>query len=123
VNIAITTIPHNAQRYSTAGDWRFDARGNLLITVSKMGNPLFEFLVAYHELVEVMLCKQRGITEKQVDDFDMNWKEHDGLVEPGADPAAPYHAEHMFAMGAEYAMLYQLGVDRDAYEKALDSLE
>ena len=44
-----------------------------------------------HELTEMVLCIDRGVTFKAVDRFDM---EFEGAGEPGDDPKAPYHREH-----------------------------
>ena len=128
MNIKIQTIPHDQQRYPTVGDWQIDADGNLLIQVSDMGNPDFELLVALHELVEVALCKKRGITTKQVDDFDMQFEKeretglHGDTDEPGDDAKAPYKKEHFFATNIERLMSEQLGVDFSKYEAALNLL-
>jgi len=122
MNITITTIPHKAQRYPTAGDWQIDTLGNLLITISALGDWRYEFLVALHELVEVVLCIARGIPQDIVDAFDMAWQEHDGLEEPGDDPAAPYHKEHQLAECFERWAAVLLLVKWRDYEKALDAL-
>lgn len=74
MKITIETIPYDQQRYPTVGDWTFDKEGNLLIRVSGMGDWRKEALVAVHELVEVLICKQRGITQEQVDKFDMDFE-------------------------------------------------
>ena len=99
MKVSIETIPHEAQRYATQGDWRFNADQDVLeISVSIMGDWRKEAEVAVHELVEALLCRSRGITTKEVDDFDMTY-EGDG--EPGDDPQAPYHREHKIALIAE----------------------
>ena len=70
MNVKIVTIPHEEQRYPTVGDWVVNG-DNLYISVSKMSDPRYELLVAVHELVEVLLCKERGISQVLVDKFDM----------------------------------------------------
>jgi hypothetical protein len=96
MNINIQTIPHGEHRYPTCGDWWFGADGTLQIRVSDMGNADYESLVALHELVEVLLCKKRGVTTEQVDEFDKQFEEdrshgmHGPEDEPGDDPDAPY---------------------------------
>ena len=83
MNITIKTIQHNRQRYDTCGDWWFDKKGNLQVRVSDMNNWKYEYLVADHEVREALLCKDRGVTQKEVDEFDMGWQRHNGLLEPG----------------------------------------
>ena len=65
------------------------------------------FLIALHELVEVMLCRQRGITQQAVDDFDMAFK---GDGEPGDEPDAPYRREHQFANKIENMVAHEMGM-------------
>ena len=122
MNITITTIPHGAQRYPTAGDWQFDENGNLTITVSNMGHWRNEFLVALHEMVEAAMCKQDRISQEQVDHFDMTWEPQDDLSEPGDDPRSPYHLHHVVALAIEYGVGAALGVDMGKHEEALDAL-
>ncbi len=128
MDISIKTIPHAAQRYETVGDWFFDDAGNLKIRVSDVGNPRYEFLVAYHELTEAMLCKERGISEEEVTEFDKQFEreraegKHGDGDEPGDDPRAPYCHEHFIATRMERFMCNQLDVDWGAYEKAIEAL-
>ena len=122
--VTIEAIPNDQQRYPTAGDyWIKD--GTLDIRVSKMSDPRYEFLIALHELVEAELVRQRGISMKSIDDFDMayekNRKTNDDS-EPGDDPKAPYHLEHVFATKIEKLMAKQLGVDWKTYDAAVDAL-
>lgn len=128
MKITIETIPHGAQRYPTVGDWTFDADGSLTIKVSKLSDWRYEMLVAVHELVEVLLCKQRGITQEMVDKFDIEFEtcrhldqcgEYD---EPGDEPGAPYHKEHVFATNIEALLAAELGVEWNDYEKEVESL-
>jgi hypothetical protein len=129
LNITIKTIPHEEQRYNTAGDWWFDDAGNLEIRVSNMSNWKYEALVAYHELAEVLLCKDRGITVEEVDAFDMAWEEEHpgiaqggGMEEPGDDPNCPCRKEHFFATTAERALSAELAVDWFEYDAAIFAL-
>lgn len=121
--IVIKTIPHNKQRYDTAGDW-FNRKSlftedSTRIYVSDLSNPKFEFLISLHEQIEMFLCQQRGISEDAVDKFDFSWK---GDGDPGDDPAAPYFKEHQFALIMERMMAHELGVDWAAYNKRLNEL-
>lgn len=124
MTIIITTIPHSQQRYLTVGDWQFN-EDNLLITVSDMGNWKYELLIALHELVEVMLCKDRGITEDLVNKFDIDFesKRPEGNIdEPGDAQGAPYKKEHFFATSIERLMAGELNVDWRNYEEAIYNL-
>ena len=125
MNINIQTIPNDQHRYSTCGDWWLDNQGNIQIRVSDMGNPDYEALVALHELVEVLLCKKRGITTEQVDAFDKAFeaaREPGNDDEPGDDPKAPYKKEHFFATNIEALTSAELGVDWQTYEAAINAL-
>ena len=74
----IQTVPHDEQRYNTAGDWRWVGRKRsdptLHIFVSRMSDPCYEFLVAVHELVEAFLCRQHGVSEEAVTAFDVEFE-------------------------------------------------
>ena len=122
IHALLTTLPHHCQRYDTAGDWQFGTKQNLVVTVSTLGDADCEFLVGLHELVEAWLCKQRGISQAQVDAFDMGWQPHDGISEPGDDPAAPYCDAHQIASAVERIMQKSLGVKTADYAARLDAL-
>lgn len=129
MNIAIKTIPHNDQQYETCGNWWFDGDGNIEIRVSDTGNWKYEVLVAVHEILEVCLCKDRGIDPRAVDAFDAQYEKerlegkHADSDEPGDDPAAPYQKEHRFATALEMLFAQQLGVDWLEYEKTIVALK
>jgi hypothetical protein len=118
MRVVIETIPHKEQRYDTCGDWLFDG-DTLKIFVSKTKDWRYSFLVAVHELIEVGLCKQAGITQQAVDKFDMNFK---GKGEPGDDPKAPYRIQHAVATAIERDVALELDVDWQKYEAALNKL-
>jgi hypothetical protein len=125
MRIKIITIPHEHQRYPTVGDWVYGPGEHLTIYISDMDNWKYEFLVAFHELAEVMLCKDRGITQEQVDDFDKEYearREEGDISEPGDSPLAPYTNEHKFATKLEQLMAQELGVDWREYDKTVSSL-
>ena len=117
--IRIKSIPYKEQRYPTCGDWQF-AGDHLIIRVSDLGDWRMEYLVADHEVREALLCRHRGITEKQVDEFDLAFK---GPGEPGDDPQAPYKREHFFATSIERLTAAELDVDWAEYEGKLNALE
>ena len=117
-NVTIQTMAPEAMRYRTVGDWFYTADGALIIQVADTGNWTYNLLVAIHELIEVFMCAVRGITLKQVDSFDFA---HEDDEDPGCHPKAPYHAEHMTAMGVEMVLAAALGVKWRIYEDALDA--
>nr|WP_276978646.1 hypothetical protein [Ferrimicrobium acidiphilum] len=130
-SVVIEEIPHKEQRYPTVGDWTppTKAKRPVKIRVSKMKDWRYTFLVAFHELIEYQLCKQRGITDDEVVDFDVQFEAeraaglHSKDAEPGDDPRAPYKKEHQFATKKEREMAKELGVSWSAYEKAVLALD
>jgi hypothetical protein len=68
MRIVIETIEHSNQRYPTVGDWQVKPDG-LHITVSKMSDPRYEFLIGMHEAIEAVLCQHTGISLAAVDKF------------------------------------------------------
>ena len=127
---SIEVIPHKYQRYDTAGDWKITdlpvQQGPAFsVTVSAMSDWRYELLVGLHEMVEAALCKQRGVSGADVDRFDKAFEAKrlpGNEDEPGDDPAAPYHREHVFATTLEKQMAAGLGVDWDAYNAEINSL-
>lgn len=130
----IETIDHSTQRYDTVGDYQtvkeYDS-GSMVdvrkITVSKMDNSDYEFLVGLHEMIEQHLCAKKGISEQLITDFDVMYEKLRGHTvndtdEPGNCPLAPYHKEHVFATQIEKAVADALGVDWGAYDAAVNAL-
>ncbi len=125
MKIIIESIPHEEHRYTTVGDWFYDADGTLRIKVSKLSDWRYEALVAIHELVEVMLCKQAGITVAETDKFDKEFeakRTEDNDEEPGDQPEAPYVRQHCIATGIERLLAAELGVNWKPYDKELIDL-
>jgi len=125
MKILIETIRHENHRYPTVGDWTRDPDGTLHIKVSEEIGDKYATLVALHELVEVLLCEERGITDAVVTEFDEKFEENrqvDDDSEPGDDPLAPYRKEHLFATGIEKLMAAELDVNWKAYEQAINDL-
>lgn len=130
LRITIRAIPHSEQRYPTVGDWTFDEVGERPVTilhvkVSQLSDWRREFLIGIHEVIEAMLCKNAGITQEQVDEFDMNFEAvrkpgDDG--EPGDCQVAPYYRQHQIATVIEKLLSVELGVNWDEYEKELNDL-
>jgi hypothetical protein len=125
LKIRIETVPSEEQRYPTIGDYWDEPDGTREVRVTDMGDPRYEFLVAVHELVELMLCAERGIAEPEIMAFDVAFEEerdrglHGPDDEPGDDPRAPYRREHRFAENIERLVAHELGVDWEAYGEAV----
>lgn len=82
-------------------------------------------LIAVHELVEVLLCKHDGVTQKSVDKFDMAYEKKrkpNDDSEPGDNPKAPYVKQHCIATGVERILAAGLGVSWKEYEDELCAL-
>lgn len=125
MRVLIETIPHDSQRYSTAGDYQYLPDGTVYITVSDIGDEKMETLVAIHELIEERLTKWRGIKEQDITDFDIEFeknREPGNLDEPGFDKDAPYRAEHLAATGIEMMMCALSGMEWHDYEQKINSL-
>lgn len=118
-------IPHNEQRYDTCGDWIWTSSGDLYITISDTGNKLYNELIGFHEEIEALLCRQRGITQEEVDSFDMEYearRPEGDTSEPGDSLKAPYYNEHQFATCLERLMALELGVNWKEYDEKVSSL-
>ena len=125
MNVSMTVIPHEDQRYPTVGDWQIGENNHLDIRVSKMSDWRFEALVQFHEYIEAVLCELEGVTQQQVDAFDMAYeaaRPPGDVSEPGDDPKAPYRLAHFRATNLERVFADMLGVNWAEYEKELDSM-
>jgi hypothetical protein len=129
MRVVIETLPHEEQRYPTAGDWWVDEVGTWQIRVSELGNEKMEFLIGIHELVEMALCLNAGITTDEVDEFDKQYEErrseNDSVwpwPEPGDDKSSPYYHQHQYATGVERQLAAELHVDWDEYDKVVQAL-
>ncbi|MDE2104081.1 MAG: hypothetical protein KGL39_42985 [Patescibacteria group bacterium] len=111
--IHIEAVAPSLVRHAQMGDWWYADEGQRLhIRVVDDVAEDVQFLVALHELVEVYLCRQRGISQVCVDAFDAaHAAEHaNDDEEPGDDPRAPYRREHRFACLIEHLVAHELGL-------------
>lgn len=116
-----TTIKSlNTLRYPTAGDY-YHQNGINKIEIFEQDNDDYNFLIGLHEYFEEYATRKRGITEKSITEFDLNYernrKEGDFSSEPGNDPSAPYHECHLVATKIEKIAAEFLGVDWNDYDK------
>jgi len=125
MNVVIKSIPHKKQRYETSGDWWFDTKGDLQIRVSEEMPEESQQLVALHEFAEVIMCRAQGITQKSVDQFDIeyekNRKEGD-QSEPGDHPHAPYNIQHSLATAIERIVCTQMNLSWSEHDAAVLAL-
>lgn len=117
-SVSITVVQPNLMRYRTVGDWQVSG-GALAIQVADTGNWKYNILVGVHELVEVILCVNDGVSEKKVSNFDLA---HQADDDPGTHPKAPYHKQHLIAMSVEMMLAALLGVKWRVYEDKLDEI-
>jgi hypothetical protein len=125
MKINIETIPHDQHRYETVGDYWIDEHDVIQMRVSDMKNSDYEFLVILHELIEMQLCKNAGISFKIIDNFDKDYEQlrKDGdYSEPGDAPNSPYKKQHLIATGVEKIVCAELGVDWQTYDKTVTEL-
>jgi hypothetical protein len=128
MKINIETIPHNEMRYDTCGDYWVDSQGVIQVRISKM-NPIFEWFVLLHEMVELFLCKIQRIDFKKIDDFDIKFEKdrkrglHNETEEPGDHPDAPYNRQHCMATSVERMLCAYLGVHWKKYDETVLNLE
>jgi len=125
--ITIEVIDHHEQRYPTCGDWQLDqATEHLRIKISDLGDWHYNMLIGFHEMMEAMLCHDRGITEEAVDKFDMAYeakRDVDNLSEPGDDPDSPYFNEHFFATTLERLLAREFEIGWPEYEQEINNLD
>lgn len=121
MDIHIKIIPESEQRKEVNGcDWFWDEQENLQVRVSPLSDWRREFLLGIHEAVEAVMCKHNGVTQKQVDEFDIEYdKTHTFDLNAGDDPAAPYRREHCFATAIERILCAELDVNWLEYDTEL----
>ena len=119
--IEMQVIPHSEQRYDTAGDYWEDG-DTWHFRVSDMGDWRYNFSVLLHEFVEFAIMHHTGVKEEDVLAFDLAVPETSKYVDdPGFDPAAPYHKEHIVADTVERIVAPWMGwwvqEQWDAYDR------
>jgi hypothetical protein len=125
LKIVLESIDHNKQVYETVGDYFLDNDGVTHIVSSEMSSWKYEFLVAFHELIESTLMRERGIPFGDSNKFDIIFEKNrkpGNEDEPGDDPKCPYRKEHFFATNLERMMAHELGIDWSTYDMIVNSL-
>jgi hypothetical protein len=111
MDVTIRSRPFEEMRYATYGDY-YDQNGKTRIDVVEQNNPLYEYLIAIHELVEYVLVKARKISIDEIEEFDQTTH----CEEPGDHPNAPYYYEHQVASIVERIVCNELGIKWAEYE-------
>ena len=104
------------------GDYGGKFPSNAWITVAKLKDWRWMFLVLVHELVEFALCCHRGIKNRDITAWDRKFealREPGNTDEPGNDPNCLYRAEHRFATRIERLVAKELAVDWKEYDKEI----
>jgi hypothetical protein len=112
--IQFKVIPAKKQRYETCGDY-YPTKEGYQFRVSKWDAD-YEFLVLMHELTEWYLTQKRGISEKSISKFDIEFNIKGLEGEPGDHKDAPYKKEHHFAEKVEKMLAKELGINWKKYE-------
>lgn len=127
MKIIIETIEHSEQRYPTVGDWYWakDEPQTLHVKVSEMerfSNSACVLLIGIHEVIEALLCYRAGITDAEVDDFDITFAGAKLPGEPGDHSNCPYCKHHFFATSIERLIAQHLTLDWNKYEAEIERL-
>lgn len=128
MKIEIEIIPIEDMRYPTVGDYYHKEDGTLKIEIAETGKDFFNLMVLVHELVELALLQQRGVSFDEIDQFDKMFEAereehyHDLDDEPGFDPRSPYLREHTLATSVEMMMCAQAGINWNEYNETIVTL-
>lgn len=135
MNIDWQVVSHSDQRYETSGDWFWsDGSQTLFVRVSHLSDVRYEFLLGLHETIEAFLCHWGGISQAQVDDFDMPYEAahqrgdsaypcgcpRKEYSDPGDDKHSPYYWPHRIADAAERVVAMALHVNWADYDAEVD---
>jgi hypothetical protein len=125
--IRIEYIPQSKQRYPTLGDYWTDKKGNTIIKATKFKDERVSFCIAIHEMIEEYATRLKGIDEPLIMEFDLAFEEerelglHGKDDEPGHDPRAIYHEDHVFSETIERQVVEYLGLTWEEYCKIIEN--
>jgi hypothetical protein len=128
IKFKVEVIPHQNQNYDTVGNYQLLADGTWWITVSDLGDPKYNFLVALHEVTELYLTQFADIKEEDITNYDLYYEaaREQGLVdinsEPGFSTNAPYRRQHTIATAIEMMLAAELEVDWLEYDRKVNNL-
>lgn len=123
MNVNIKVIPESEQRAAVSGaDWFWDEKGDLQVRVSPMSDWRYEMALALHEAFEALLCKNNGVDQSAVDDFDSAYDAaHPDRpdLNAGDEQTAPYHVEHNYATIVDRLFIGACGLKWKDYDDEL----
>jgi hypothetical protein len=124
MKIEIITIEADQQRYPTAGDY-IPTEDGVKILITKQKHPVYEKLIAIHELIEFWLSEYHGIPDEIITNYDLNWEERKSnnnvsADEPGNEHDCPYKNIHRIAENFERLLAREFGVDWFKYDKEIN---
>jgi len=121
MRIITKVVPLDWQRYDTLGDY-FDNGDALHFRITDTGNDEYNKLILIHELIEELMTRHRGISEKDILEFDLKFDDSKQEGEPGDQIDAPYRNEHRFAEMIEKMICHELGIDWIKYNEDLNKV-
>jgi hypothetical protein len=123
MNIIAKVIPESEQRKEVNGaDWYFDESGDMQVRVSPMSDWRYEVALMLHEIFEAALCKDKGIPEPKVAEFDMAYDiahPNQPDLNAGDEPDAPYVHEHNYATVVDRLFIGACGLYWKKYDDEL----
>lgn len=122
--IHLKIIPNAQQRYSTVGDYIEREPGIWDIFISDTGDWREAIAIFLHEVVELAITQDRGISEPVIKEFDEHFEAQnkDPEAEPGDHPDAPYREEHRFAENIERLFIGEIGIHWDEYASHVEKV-
>jgi len=109
----VQLVTQKAMPYDCLDDHRIIG-DTLVVKIVDQENDLYNRLLLIHALVEHTVAQMTGVTDSQIDGFDMNYQ---GDGEPGDDVDAPYRDAHCLGVAVERMICAHLHVPYTQYEK------
>jgi hypothetical protein len=110
--IIIESKPFAQMRYPTTGDW-YEKNNNIHVDTILTDDWRVNISIAIHNIIEKFLCDAVNIKGEDVDAYS---KAHHLEDDPGLNPDAPHHDQHMLADKIERIIHTELGLSRKKYE-------
>ena len=124
VHIKIIPQKEHRERFYVGDYWEEDEGATLQVRATDLGDWQKSMAIIQHELLEYLLCRNRGIEEPDILAFDRLFEKEQrvthGTNEAGDDPRAPYRREHEVSNIVENIYLYEMGITQKEYNDAID---
>jgi hypothetical protein len=122
-DIVVKFIPIEEQRYNTAGDY-WEDEDNIHFRITKQENKQSEIAILLHEITEFFLTRERGLTEREITEYDLAWEtlHNQGFTqadEPGNEPGCPYKDEHDISLIIERIFCMAAGINWQKHDEQL----